>query len=554
VDRGRGSAVVFEQHRGAASAELPARYRPREPQKTVLHQVVREHLETMLTEAALRSEDGRGYPRFIERELRRFLECGSLGRGFARVRCKACGYERLLAFSCKGRLCPSCQARRMHDQALHLVLRVIPAVPLRQFVLGVPRALRFPLARDAELRRATVGILVRTVFIWQRRLARADGYAHVMPGAVSFLHEAGSALNLNPHPHSIIPDGVFVCEPDEPAFFLELPPPSLLELEALLATIIRRIQRALERSPIQHRDPDAELEDDPLAEAQARAATLRLEPASALDPGPPSQRLCARRDGFSLHAAVTVAARDREGRLRLFRYGARPAFSSRYLSLLPDGRVRYELRRAAPGQKRALILEPTLLLHRLAATLPRPYQHRTVYHGIFAPAASRRLEISPAAPPRRGRHRCGAAARPALTGPASTARTYTLLDSATRRGSDEKAEAEAVARFCAPSPRPPGGRIPWAELIARTFEGALDCPRCSATLSVIAYVTELAAVRKILEHLGLPSGAPEPAPARLPRELDFDFEPAHPSAGSELDDDAPLGTPPRGRGPPSLTD
>jgi hypothetical protein len=31
---------------------------------------------------------------------------------------------------------------------------------------------------------------------------------------------------------------------------------------------------------------------------------------------------------------------------------------------------------------------------------------------------------------------------------------------------------------------------------------------------VIAYVTELVVVRKILEHLGLPSASPELAPAR----------------------------------------
>jgi hypothetical protein len=195
-------------------------------------------------------------------------------------------------------------------------------------------------------------------------------------------------------------------------------------------------------------------------------------------------------------------------------------------------------------------VQPQELLHRLAATLPRPYQHRTVYHGIFAPAASRRLEISPAAPRRRGAHRCGAAG-PKQPGPASAARTYTL-DTAPRRGSDDALEAEAVARFCAPPPRPPGGRIPWAELIARTFEGALDCPRCGATLSVIAYVTELVVVRKILEHLGLPSASPELAPARLPRELGFDFEPDHQATGSKLDDAEPPATAPRGRGPPSL--
>ena len=132
--------IAFEQHLGAASAPLPPKYRPHRPQETVLHQIVREHLQTMLAEASLRSDSG--YPHFVEREFRRYIDCAWLGRGFARVRCKACGYERLLAFSCKGRLCPSCQARRMHDVALHLGEHVIPVVPLRQWVMTVSRALQ----------------------------------------------------------------------------------------------------------------------------------------------------------------------------------------------------------------------------------------------------------------------------------------------------------------------------------------------------------------------------------------------------------------------------
>ncbi|MFZ5787743.1 MAG: hypothetical protein ACOY3Y_14985 [Acidobacteriota bacterium] len=71
-----------------------------------------------------------------------------------------------------------------------------------------------------------------------------------------------------------------------------------------------------------------------------------------------------------------------------------------------------------------------------------------------------------------------------------------------RFASLEEAQAErarqALARFCAP--RPPGGRLPWAELIARTFPDALDCPKCGGTLSVIAFITELAVVRTILAH------------------------------------------------------
>ena len=39
---------------------------------------------------------------FIEQEFRRYLDCGILAKGFARLRCPSCGFERLVAFSCKG--------------------------------------------------------------------------------------------------------------------------------------------------------------------------------------------------------------------------------------------------------------------------------------------------------------------------------------------------------------------------------------------------------------------------------------------------------------------
>ena len=77
--------IHYERHAGAASAPLAAGYRRREPEKTVLHAVVRENLETFLE--AARERDGDGYPAFVEREFRRYLDCGLLARGFGRVRC-----------------------------------------------------------------------------------------------------------------------------------------------------------------------------------------------------------------------------------------------------------------------------------------------------------------------------------------------------------------------------------------------------------------------------------------------------------------------------------
>jgi len=46
----------------------------------------------------------------------------------------------------------SCGGRRMADTAAHLVDRVLPEVPVRQWVLSLPFALRYRLAYDAHLR------------------------------------------------------------------------------------------------------------------------------------------------------------------------------------------------------------------------------------------------------------------------------------------------------------------------------------------------------------------------------------------------------------------
>jgi hypothetical protein len=82
-------------------------------------------------------------PGFVERELRDYLECGILCFGFARALCTGCGRGFVVAFSCRGRgVCPSCNGRHMAQTAAHLVDHVIPPVPVRQWVISVPKRLR----------------------------------------------------------------------------------------------------------------------------------------------------------------------------------------------------------------------------------------------------------------------------------------------------------------------------------------------------------------------------------------------------------------------------
>ena len=77
---------------------------------------------------------------------------------------RRCHDEIVVAFSCKRRgICPSCTARRMADTAAHLVDRVLPRAPSRQWVFTVPKPLRLVLARDPAWTSWIGGLVVRAL-------------------------------------------------------------------------------------------------------------------------------------------------------------------------------------------------------------------------------------------------------------------------------------------------------------------------------------------------------------------------------------------------------
>jgi len=148
--------------------------------------------------------------------LRRFLTCGVLAHGFTRVRCDGCGFERLVPFACKGRgFCPSCGGRRMAERAAHLIDRVLPPVPLRQWVLTVPHRLRYLMAWDHRLCRAVLGVYVRVLLGWYRRRGRRRGLADPRTGTVTAIQRFGCALNLHVHFHTLALDGVYVRDGED---------------------------------------------------------------------------------------------------------------------------------------------------------------------------------------------------------------------------------------------------------------------------------------------------------------------------------------------------
>jgi hypothetical protein len=71
---------------GFSVCEAAVEYQPRRPEESVLYRVVAENLESFLT---FQQKRGRVVPRFVENDLRDFLDCGILERGLIRVHCDA---------------------------------------------------------------------------------------------------------------------------------------------------------------------------------------------------------------------------------------------------------------------------------------------------------------------------------------------------------------------------------------------------------------------------------------------------------------------------------
>lgn len=120
-------------------------YLRREPEATVLHRAVREHLASFLGETRERSPHGAGLPHFVEREFAGYLDCGLLARGFSRVRCGDCGHE-LLGFHEAGKPCSIARASaRLFEERTQVsadggvqqgALGLAPAPPARERTAG----------------------------------------------------------------------------------------------------------------------------------------------------------------------------------------------------------------------------------------------------------------------------------------------------------------------------------------------------------------------------------------------------------------------------------
>ena len=175
-------------------------YRPRECQTTPLHRLLINHFSEYIEQ---QPTDRKRITRLVEK----YLSCGDLHNGFAKIRCDDCGKVNLLAFSCKQRcICPSCHQKRTILTGMHFTENISSDVPHRQVVFTIPKRLRVYPRRDWSLMSAMASEASAVI---NQAFGEHAGPEETKPGILLSIQTFGTLMNYHPHIHAIVTTGVF---------------------------------------------------------------------------------------------------------------------------------------------------------------------------------------------------------------------------------------------------------------------------------------------------------------------------------------------------------
>jgi len=336
---------------GPASSACPARrapvaYTPRRPEASPLYRVLADHFDTLTRVHEERYEPTHGPLRpVVAAAVGRFLDCGLLEHGFARVRCGACRAEFMVAFRCKGRgFCPSCQARRLAEWSLWLDEHLLAAVPHRQVVLTLPKRLRAYFLYDRRRLGLLSRVASRTLHAY---VGAARGESDAVPGVISLAQSFGSLAHWHPHLHLVVTDGTFRRDG------------SFVAMTAHDAAV--------------------------LAEAWRRAVLALFVRQGWMEEDAAVAMLSWPHSGFSAHVGPRIEPEDRASVLRVARYGARAPVA--------ESRLRYDAERAEVELVSDASEGPYAGVHRFAALeflarlvdhIPGKGEVRVRYYGAYA--------------------------------------------------------------------------------------------------------------------------------------------------------------------------
>jgi hypothetical protein len=339
-------------------------YKPRDPRKTSLFRLFDSLYERVKGAWEERFERSYGFWRgLVDEVVEGYLACGLWQGGFARVRCRRCPEEFLVAFSCKRRgLCPSCGAKRATELAAFLQDEVVEQVGHAQWVFTIPKMLRIYFLHHREL----LGALSRAGYETVKELmAAAVEEKGFRPGMVSVVQTFGEGAKFHPHLHALCSRGGWTASGE----WIPLPYVD----EAAAERLFRHKVLALLR----------------------RRGLLSQERIELLDSW--------RRSGFSVHNRVVVHPRDQREFFALVRYMMRPAVSLVRLHFTPGSKeVLYVPKAGHDGSEPAEgeRIDAMEFVARVLVQIPAPKRHLVRYYGAYSNAArgKRKKAAAPAEP------------------------------------------------------------------------------------------------------------------------------------------------------------
>jgi len=383
--------------------------------------------------------------------------------------------------------------------AAHLVERVMPWVPTRQWVVSVPMPLRYWMASSQDLT-ATVQTIIRTTisqYDVNQAVTRSSERQKVQPGSVTCIQRFGGAINVHVHYHVVFLEGVSLDRTDQGLTprFVKGEPPSAADMTAVLQKIRRRVIRTLRQLGYLEADSVAAMATgyDPLLDnepefARTMAASVTQRIACGERAGQTARRMgsgcgyagelpartgprCAGVHGFALHANTQVPAHRRDQLERLLRYTARGAVALERLAADAHGDLVYTCTKPCSDETTGMTLSPLELLEKLAAIVPLPRGHLVRYAGRLVPHSQLREAMLPTP----------------------------------RQQGVEGAEAKTGTPYWR-----------WARLLGRVCALAMaTCSFCrQGALRMIAAITQAEVIRTMLRHLQLTADPPSIAPAR----------------------------------------
>lgn len=365
------------------------------PQQGVLHSLVRDQFPGY-HERRLRAKR----PVSMLADVNAYLECGNIKRNKATLECFKCGVQREIPLSCKRRsFCEACAVRRQRDRSGFLGQKVLGETPVRLWTTTFPYPFRTWLGNDPEMITSFLGATLQRITRYiKNRIKHVHGLSTVNvvhPGAVTVVQRVATNLDGNVHFHSLFTDGAYVrLGPVQDLTFLELPPPTDDDLADIAWDIAKGVRKALWRM---NSWEDLPAEGDRiisglLVSRDNQAVACRITGVAAGASGRP--------DGvgaINVDASRAIGRGDRQNLRRMLEYMLAPAIRDKQMTVQRDS-VLLELKRPSADGTTHRRYKFDQILDRLAFMIPPRYANLIRFHGVYAPNANLREEVTPRGP------------------------------------------------------------------------------------------------------------------------------------------------------------